>query len=69
MPSVRDQSPGGLHVLREMGMFRLRTGLDAQRKRYLREADPGGLFLIIFSVGALGPLRGGKKKQIVAPLQ
>lgn len=50
-------------------MFRLRTGLDAQRKKYLREVDPWGVFLIVFSMGALDPLMGEKEKQIAAPSQ
>lgn len=65
-PPVRDQSLDGLHVL---GMFRLWTELKAQRKRYLRKADPLSLFLIIFSMGTLDSLMGGKKKYVSVPSQ
>lgn len=57
-PPERDHSPDGLHVLE---IFRLWAWLEAQRNRYLREADPLSLFLIIVSMGALDPLMGGKK--------
>lgn len=63
---MRDQSPDGLHVL---GIFRLGTGLEAQRNRYSRKADLLSLLLIIVSMGAFNPLMGGKKKYVSVPSQ